>query len=97
MLALYPGQRADGNVLRRGIGIEQDVSVLEILRGRPLLQVLLEGIAVLDGRDGGHVNVRFGGIGVIGGHVDDDGGLDGIDEQAVKNGLVAIKPTEGGV
>ncbi len=87
-------------ILRCRIGVEQDVSILEILRGWPLLQVLLEGIAMFDGRDGGHVDVRVGGIGVIGGHVGDDGGSDGMGEQVVENGLAAIESieaVEGGV
>ena len=44
-----------GNV-RSGVGVEQDVSILQVLRVRPGLQVLLERVAALDGRDGGFVD-----------------------------------------
>jgi hypothetical protein len=52
--------------IRRSSSVEQDVSVLEVLGLRAVLQVLLEAVAALvaaDRRDGRLVDNVFGGLG----------------------------------
>ena len=53
---VWPEQRGRIDILRCGIGVEEDVPVLEILRSGSVLQVLLEGVTMLDGRDRGLIN-----------------------------------------
>lgn len=49
------------NLLRSSIRVQQDVPVLQVLCLGPCLEMLLEGITALDGRDGRFVD-RFLGL-----------------------------------
>ena len=53
-----------GDCLRGGVGVEEDVSVLQVLWVGAGLEVFLEGVAAFEGGDGGGVD--FGGLGGVG-------------------------------
>ena len=55
--------------LRGSIGIQQDMSVLQVFRVGACLKMFLKGVATLNGRDGGGIDRGRGGLG----HVIDSG------------------------
>ena len=65
--------------LRRGIGVEQDVTVLEILWIRAMLEMLLQGVSTFNWGDGAFVDLEIG-CGLVrdkGCHVEDGGSIVG--------------------
>lgn len=58
------GQQSEAQTerrLRSSSGVKKDVSVLQVLGLRAQLEMFLEGVAALDGRDGTLVDLEIGG------------------------------------